>query len=585
MAILIPNYVHCDCQSKAEIKLFNRLRDELSDNYVILHSLGVSKHKRKIRSEIDFVIASPRGILIAEVKGGRIEYKQGVWYFTNRYGDVNAKRESPFEQASSNMYALKRSIQKQFGTKSVYDDIIFGYFVIFPDIKFSISSPSWDSNRIVDNNNINSNLQDIIEQQFDYSQKEISRVSKLFKYRALSKNNLKSLVQFMRGDFEAIPSLSIMIDNSYRELVRLTEEQFSILDQLEENPRVIVHGRAGTGKTIIAVEKARRAARQNKKVFYVCFNRLLAKKIQAIIKSESLESHIKVSTLHSYAKEVIDSAGLSSLIQDEEINSDLFMNKYPAIFLEAILDKLDKSFFDLIIVDEGQDLRHEPFIQMLDLILNNGLSRGEWLWFEDDMQNIFNRTSKTDNIELNIYKPVFCRLTKNCRNTKPISIFTSLATGSEIQTCLVNEGPVVETYYYSDNQNQFNELEKLIRRIIDTGLKSEDIIILGHLTYENSSLYPNRVIADLPLVNYTGLETKDCIRFSTIQSFKGLESKSVIIIDIDDFQSDKQSFLNYVGFTRAMSWLAVFINENARKQYNLRAQEFGIKLAGKFGYQ
>src|SRR5580700_418716 len=118
MARMIPEYINPDCKSRAERKLFDRLKTEVDDNHVVLHSLGLAKHRAKLYSDIDFAILSRRGLLALEIKGGRIERNRGRWYFTNRYGESTSKSESPMSQAKDGMYALRTAVRNKFGDSS-----------------------------------------------------------------------------------------------------------------------------------------------------------------------------------------------------------------------------------------------------------------------------------------------------------------------------------------------------------------------------------------------------------------------------------------------------------------------------------
>ena len=69
----------------------------MEDAYV-LHSLGLPKHQRKIYEEIDFVVICKRGVACLELKGGRVECREGKWYFTERYGVERQKPERLFAQ-------------------------------------------------------------------------------------------------------------------------------------------------------------------------------------------------------------------------------------------------------------------------------------------------------------------------------------------------------------------------------------------------------------------------------------------------------------------------------------------------------
>ncbi len=51
--------------------------------------------------------------LVVEVKGGRLARRDGLWTFTNRYGETTSKREGPFEQARSAMFALRDALEKR----------------------------------------------------------------------------------------------------------------------------------------------------------------------------------------------------------------------------------------------------------------------------------------------------------------------------------------------------------------------------------------------------------------------------------------------------------------------------------------
>ena len=133
MSRMIPPTIHPDVKSSAEKKIFRLLRDaENTDDWVVLHSLGLAKHQEKRRGEIDFLVLCNRGILVLEVKGGRIKREAGIWQTTDRYGNVNKLHESPYEQASSAMFALEKYVKKEFADDPRLSKLIFGYGAICP---------------------------------------------------------------------------------------------------------------------------------------------------------------------------------------------------------------------------------------------------------------------------------------------------------------------------------------------------------------------------------------------------------------------------------------------------------------------
>ena len=62
----------------------------------------------------------------------------------------------------------------------------------------------------------------------------------------------------MRPNFELLESLQAKIANLESNVVKLTEEQYKYLDMVAENSQVLCRGGAGTGKTFLAAELARR---------------------------------------------------------------------------------------------------------------------------------------------------------------------------------------------------------------------------------------------------------------------------------------------------------------------------------------
>ena len=109
MTRMIPPTIHSSVQSHAERRMYEVIRDAPgTEHWVCLHSLGLAHHETKRRGEIDFVLLSQHGVFVLEVKGGRIQRRDGVWYSQNRNGE-HPLHESPFDQASSAMFELASS--------------------------------------------------------------------------------------------------------------------------------------------------------------------------------------------------------------------------------------------------------------------------------------------------------------------------------------------------------------------------------------------------------------------------------------------------------------------------------------------
>ena len=137
MVQLIPDVLAPEIKSTAEKRLFNEFRDyRSSKKYIILHSLGIAEHANNIFGEIDFVILCNEGVLCLEVKGGQVSRRNGVWEFTNRYGNTSHKSEGPFQQVQGNMQSLLQYMKRRLGN---YDPLVrcqYACAVAMPDCCF-----------------------------------------------------------------------------------------------------------------------------------------------------------------------------------------------------------------------------------------------------------------------------------------------------------------------------------------------------------------------------------------------------------------------------------------------------------------
>ena len=114
MTRMVPETIHSSVQSSAEKPMFEVIRDApQTERWVCFHSLGLAHHDTKRRAEIDLVLLTHHGIFVLEVKGGRIKRRNGVWYSVDRSDQIHKLHESPFDQASTAMFALQKRIRPQ----------------------------------------------------------------------------------------------------------------------------------------------------------------------------------------------------------------------------------------------------------------------------------------------------------------------------------------------------------------------------------------------------------------------------------------------------------------------------------------
>ena len=94
------------------------------------------------------------------------------------------------------------------------------------------------------------------------------------------------------------------------EVVRLTAGQYDLLNTLRFQRRASIVGGAGTGKTMLALEKAQRLAREGYRTLLVCFNSPLARELADLAAETSAQTGLlDVRTFHQLCEDLGREAG------------------------------------------------------------------------------------------------------------------------------------------------------------------------------------------------------------------------------------------------------------------------------------
>jgi hypothetical protein len=523
---IIPPYIRQrNTVSSAEVKIFELAKKTtVSSDWIMLHSLNVSKHQHKKWSELDFVLVSSLGILVFEVKGGRVTCNDGIWIFTDRYGISKRKSEGPFVQAKTGMEALKEMLAEEFGDPSI-KKLLMGWGVIFPDISFKIKSPEAPLDVVCDQSRVSG------KSEF------LKYISDLYKYwdsqnkhrkQGISKVYVDKIVNYLRPNFDLVPSLEVTVGGIVKRMVQLTEEQYKYLDSIETNNRIVCSGGAGTGKTFVAIECARRENKE-KKVAFISLNR--------------------------------------NFIHFVRLNLDDV-----DVFAFSELPKTEK--YDMLIVDEGQDLLSFSILDELDGILNSGLKQGKWRWFMDfnnqsgvygDYENEANEASMAKDYLLSIAN-VEQQLKRNCRNTEEIVTQVEISTGADIgETIIKGQGPKVIYKNARSDEDAAKKLSNILGQWTGENIQLDEIAILSPKKYKDS------ICSFLPLDwrdrVFSIASEKSIphgkITYSTIADFKGLEKPFVAIVDLDmEYEKSHLIPLLYISMTRAHAGLCIIANQD-----------------------
>jgi hypothetical protein len=569
MARMIPARFPDDWKSEAEHVVFEMLRDELSHEWFCLHSVGLARHERKVWAEIDFVLVGPSGVFCLEVKGGYVGREDGVWIFRNRFGRENRKAEGPFEQVGSAAGALKAFFRAN--RRDVLKSIV-GHGVVMPDVTCVMRGPDVDPEIVLDETNIGDGMSGYVQRLAKVWTRRF-REQHHAEPRALSREDREAILEWLRGDFDLVPSLPTRIGWVREELVRLTAQQSDYLARLEENPRVLVRGGAGTGKTMLAVEEASRAARSGERVLFLCFNRLLADSL-----SRTPPEGVTVSTLHSLMSRLINDAGLERELPDAD-ESDLYEVFFPVLSLQALGLPDRPPPYDFLVVDEGQDILLANYVDVLDALLLGGLANGRWRIFYDPNQNIFNGVGAPAMERVLSFHPTQYSLTVNCRNTEQVAAAKAMLSGCSLIEASA-QGPAIELLWYRDRNDEKRVVSNHVRRLLSQGVRPSEIVVLSSKTLKNSCLsdgWDSTVGAALKDVAEGRPDDQGAVGFSTIAAFKGLEADAIVLLDAVTAHPSSR-YLTYVGASRARALLAILLDQEQSEEIVARYAEFGTSL-------
>ncbi|MTJ53909.1 AAA family ATPase [Anabaena sp. UHCC 0253] len=511
MARMIPAKLSSTTNSYAEKKLFEIFEKDLSDDYIVFHGTWWQHIKYIVQDrEADFIILHPdKGILIIEAKGGIIEYDpvNKVWYTNNKKLKI-----SPFQQAKEIKYKFLDFLKKyqEFEKK----DFCIGQCVAFPDLDEEEDGlPSEAPKEILLLRPQLKNISSWISSIFDYYSQG--------KVIPLGENRKQLIINLISPSTKFKKYIGNDIGEIKEEIRQLTEKQFNILNNLCLQNKSIILGCAGSGKTQLAIEKARRLCQHKERTLVICKSNHLSLYLQASLQDEIQTGYCVVCNYE----------------QIKEQNSEI------------------KLEFAAIIVDEGQDFEYQEIHELNNLIPDDGI----FYIFQDSNQNI---SKNANNYALPISPSV---LDENCRNTEQIFEYAKpfVKCSHQIKSSFIN-GRDVRKLMYKDKNDAVRMLEEDILTLVNNeNVLPNQIVVL-------TDIYPpaKSVLAGYSHINQFDFkqysfstQDQNTIQWSNIGMFKGLENDVIIAF----FEKTKTLIPSnwditnkYIGATRARSLLIIY---------------------------
>lgn len=561
---MIPATIYHGCASPGEREIFRRLRDDPdTKDWTVLHSLDIATHRRQISGEADFAIIVPtKGILCIEVKACTSLHRSGdgIWYYgTNPKGDARG----PFKQASEAMHSIREQMAK---LRPDLSRVLFWPAVIFPYVPFNITSIEWHQWQVIDRQLFMARpLGKSIELILDTARDYLKEHKSFHWFRAdsgePSLKQCEAIARTLRPNFEFIESSKSHSQRLDEELQHYTEEQFVALDAMESNQRVAFTGPAGTGKTMLAIETARRGRAAGRRVLLLCFNRFLGSWLEE--QTVNLKPEVLTKTLHRH---MLDIAGVSPALSEND--PKFWETTLPQLSLEKLVnDTKEEHVFDELVVDEAQDILRDDYLDFLDLSLKGGLSSGNWRFFGDfEKQAIYGAANVS--LEEALKKrssnvPLYC-LRINCRNPPRVAETARLLGGLDPTYKKIlrpDNGVEPRIRFYKEDVEQQKLLLEALNELYSAGFSGQDIVILS------TKADPSSAASNISVQPWKGrlrpyaLAGPGQIGYCSIHAFKGMEAPAIIVTDVDRISDPASMSLFYVAITRAVDRLMLLVYE------------------------
>lgn len=523
--IELPEEIRNEPFRRSEVLFFDAAK-KLPDSCYVLY--GVSwyikiKNDTWSEGEADFVIISPEtGIIIVEVKGGRIGRDDIGWYSIDRNEETHRIKD-PVLQASNCKHKLLRYIRNN---RYFTDRFLPAkHMVCFPNISIQ------DAPKIIEAPTemqiLSENLDDLYSCIMGFCKKNYDANAP-----RLTNNECLQIVNILKPSFDCPTRWSVQAARQNVIINSLTTEQNSIWDMIGENNRVSISGPAGSGKTILAIK---------------CINECIkaGKRAAVLVPSNSLQEYYTAS---------VNSKNLDTYCYHDDFQSF----------------QASELIYDLVVIDEAQDLTENEWIDIYSFFDIEKSSQFVCVFDSNQMLSIgsscpFERLTSL-------------RLTKVIRNTKEIAEFsTKFYSGLSKPLIIGPDGEGIQYSAVKSIDEIYKQIIKTIRHyVFDEGFNYSDIVILfgdkgkSYFIKEMNSK-PNALgvsFRSIKGVSKSYANKAEVILTDSVYRFRGLESKVVILTAIDDVIEKEQKSICYIGASRARNILHIIALEDTIAKIN-----------------
>jgi superfamily I DNA/RNA helicase len=362
------------------------------------------------------------------------------------------------------------------------------------------------------------------------------------------------------------------------EVMDLQQEQ--VARTLGEGHRVI-HGAAGSGKTMILIFRAQQlaaAARPEKPILVLCYNRALCERIDAMLRERDVDERVVVRTFHSWCQDLKRSYQLA-------VPQGLSDNAYYAALSDTVCRSVETGLvpggqYTALLIDEAHDFQ-DAWLQMAARMVD--ASSQSLLVLYDDAQSIYQKKRKKFNFaSLGIQaqgRTSVLRL--NYRNTAEVlALAMHCAQGLLAERAESDEamrtvhpasagrrGPLPVLVEAANQDQEARAVAGHVAQALADGVAPADIVILARTRYQLAgiALALRRQGTECRSMSDAGQRmdwAARCVKLLTMHSAKGLEFPLVYVVGLQvmplkEEPMEEEVRLLYVAMTRATQRLVL----------------------------
>lgn len=523
-----PSYGHATEQKVVEL-----LREQLADDALIVVGQRISTPEKE--HEVDVLVAMPgAGIVAMEIKAGQITVDDdGTW----RQGSGGRQHDiDPVTQVRDALYALRGYVMADPRWTVPYQR--WTHMVVFPhtSVGQDFAMPDVQRSRIVDRDDL---------ARIGTLAYQLARTSGPPDRPLLAASTVDLLAEVLGGRGRPQRDVVARAAENEDHADALTREQSVLLRAVDALPRVEIRGGAGSGKTYLALEQARRLSRKGQRVALICYSHGLAGYLKRVTASWSRrERPAYVGEFHALGVEWGAPAGPDERVRSAE-TVRWWEEELPRL-MEDLADGLpDGKKFDAVIVDEAQDFADAWWLPVLGALRDR--ENGRLMIVGDAGQSVFQRAGRPP-VDL-----VPLVLDHNLRNTRQIASSFLPLVGQPMRL-RGGDGPAVRYVEVPEGEDPVSIGDDEAMRLLDEGWEPRDVALLTtgrrhpmqvELQEEGSDAY------------WETFWSGEDLFYGHVLGFKGLERRAVVLVCNHGEDADRVRERVYVGLSRATDVLVV----------------------------